>query len=208
MKRVLVISGLALIFGITACTPLPPPSAPATTAPPVPLTPIMGAPQYSDIQLTAWYKSKGKTLPAGSCATVAQLAKLYIIEGFREGVRGDIAFIQAMLETGWLQHSERVPASFCNYSGIGAVDGGTGANQFVNATVGVRAQIQHLRAYADSTATCGNFKVPTVDPRCKYVSKGKITVWEKMGNGNWATDPGYGSKILGLLANLKAFVGN
>lgn len=205
MKRVLVVSGLALILGISACTPAPGPNTSGTTVPAVPSTPIMGAPQYSDIQLTAWYRSKGKTQPAGSCATVAELAKLFIIEGFREGVRGDIAFIQAMLETGWLQHSERVPAAFCNYSGIGAVDGGTGANQFVNATIGVRAQIQHLRAYADRNATCENFKLPTVDPRCKYVNKGKVTIWEKMGNGNWATDPEYGPKILGLLANLKAF---
>lgn len=171
----------------------------------------MGVSQFTAEHLDAWFamKTGGRAVPAGSCVgSVRELATLFIEEGRDEGVRGDLAFIQAMLETGWLQHSSRVPPSFCNYSGIGAVDAGTGANRFATAREGVRAQIQHLRAYADPTTTCANFTHPNVDPRCKWVlPKGKAPTWNVMGNGNWATDPGYSNKILTLATSLSNFVG-
>lgn len=221
----------SLGLALSACAPAPPPkveppkvtttvptsatttvpSAPATppTTVPGPPVPIMGSAVYSAAELTAWYNSKNKVPADGSCATVAALASNYISEGASENVRGDLAFIQAMIETGWLKHSERVPASWCNYAGIGAVDSGTGANVFPSSLIGVRAQIQHLRAYADRTTTCSNFTHPNESPRCHLVSpKGKSPTWNQMGNGNWATDPAYGSKVITLLANLKAFAGH
>jgi len=39
------------------------------------------------------------------------------------------------------------------------------------------------------------------------VPKGKATTWNQMGNGNWATDPVYASKILTLYAEAKTFHG-
>lgn len=165
-------------------------------------TPIMGFSRVSAAELAAWYRSKN-IKGARPAVPVETLARLFIEEGRIEGVAGDVAFVQAMVETGWLRHSERVPPRYFNYAGIGAVDGGTGANRFPNARAGVRAQIQHLRAYADPRVNCANFERPTLTPRCRWVlPKGKARNWEQMGRGNWATDPAYSTKIITLYDQL------
>ena len=73
---------------------------------------------------------------------------------------------------------------------------------FPDARTGVRAQIQHLRAYADPGAyacTVPPLHNPCVDPRFDLViPKGKAPTWNAMGNGNWATSPTYPSSILPL----------
>jgi len=74
----------------------------------------------------------------------------------------------------------------------------------------VRAQIQHLIAYADPNARC---TVPPlhnacVDPRFDLVSpKGKATSWNQMGNGNWATDPNYASKVIAIYNRIRVYAG-
>jgi hypothetical protein len=73
----------------------------------------MGPARTSAAELAAWFRTKN---PSGGRATVNvdTLARLYIEEGSREGVAGDIAFIQAMLETGWLNfpdHGQVRPSS-------------------------------------------------------------------------------------------------
>ena len=121
---------------------------------------------------------------------------------------GDLAFAQSIVETGYFTFSSRVPASFNNFSGLGAVDGGTGAASFPSAQIGVRAQIQHLRAYADPTVTTAKLAHPLVDPRFSLVSpKGKAPTWEQFGNGIWATDPGYAAKVLGIHQQILDFAG-
>lgn len=218
MKRFLVLLLGFVVALLPACEAQPPPLTTTTTLPdgapaldPIaaatPPVPIMGKSVYNAKQLTKWYASKKLTQPVGSCTNVADLAQIYITEGARENIRGDMAFVQAMLETGWLQHSARVPAYYCNYAGIGAVDGGTDAVQFESAVIGVRAQIQQLRAYADKRTTCKNFATPTVTPRCELVKpKGKVKYWNEMGGGNWATDPFYSIKILNLFADLQRLI--
>ena len=47
-----------------------------------------------------------------------------------------------------------------------------------------------------------------VDPRFDLVSpKGKAPTWNQFGNGVWATDPGYASKVLDLYTNLLGSAG-
>jgi hypothetical protein len=171
------------------------------------VTPIMGKERVTANEIVAWYKSKN-IRDAKPAVSVETLARLFIEEGRTEGVAGDLAFVQAMVETGWLRHSTRVPPHFYNYAGIGAVDGGSTAARFPNARIGVRAQIQHLRAYADHRVNCRNFKHPTVTPRCHLVlPKGKAPMWEDMGRGNWATDPQYAAKINRLYDELLTHAG-
>lgn len=171
------------------------------------VTPVMGKERVTANELVAWYKSK-KITGAKPAVPVETLARLFIEEGRAEGVAGDLAFVQSMIETGWLRHSTRVPANFYNYAGIGAVDGGTTAARFPNARIGVRAQIQHLRAYADRTVNCRNFRYATVTPRCHLVlPKGKAPMWEDMGRGNWATDPQYAAKVNRLYDELLTHAG-
>lgn len=167
-------------------------------------TPVMGTAKVTGAQLAGWFRSKGKT--SSATAPIDDLAATFLAEGADEGVAGDLAFAQSIVETGYFGFSSRVPASFNNFSGLGAVDGGTGAAAFPDARTGVRAQIQHLRAYADPTASVARLAHPVVDPRFTLVSpKGKAPTWEQFGNGNWATDPTYASKVLGIYDQILAW---
>ncbi|MCU1371210.1 MAG: Mannosyl-glycoprotein endo-beta-N-acetylglucosaminidase, partial [Ilumatobacteraceae bacterium] len=136
------------------------------------------------------------------------LAGHFISEGADEGLAGDLAFAQSIVETGYFTFSARVLPSYNNFSGLGAVDGGTGAAAFSTAELGVRAQIQHLRAYADPTVTAGKLAHPVIDPRFSLVApKGKAPTWEQFGNGIWATDPGYAAKVINVYDQILAYAG-
>lgn len=173
----------------------------------------MGASRLTPQQLAAWF-SRRTPRPPGSYAATAPLETLtwlFIEEGAAERVAGDVAFVQSVLETGWFRFTGNVPASSNNFAGIGAVGPVSARAHFPDPRTGVRAQIQHLRAYADPTAaTCS---VPPLhylcaDPRFDLVlPKGRAPVWNQMGNGNWAADPGYGTRILSLYAEALAFSG-
>ena len=160
-------------------------------------TPVMGSAKVSAADLASWFRSKGKVSKA--TVSIDVLAGYFIAEGAAEGVAGDLAFAQSIVETGYFGFSSRVPASNNNFSGLGAVDGGTGAAAFPDARTGVRAQIQHLRAYADPTVTTAKLASPLVDPRFSLVApKGKAPTWDQFGGGIWASDPTYASKVLGI----------
>ena len=72
--------------------------------------------------------------------------------------------------------------------------------------LGIRAQIQHLKAYANTDPLKGG----CVDPRFKYVERGSAAYVEWLGqkenpNGKgWATGAGYGEKILSILKAILA----
>ena len=61
--------------------------------------------------------------------------------------------------------------------------------------MGIRAQIQHLKAYASSE----NLVNACVDPRFHLVSRSSATCIGDLGNGKWATDSGYAGKIINKL---------
>src|SRR5262249_36499636 len=83
---------------------------------------------------------------------------------------------------------------------------------FASPREGVRAQIQLLRNYADPDSRAANLAyrpVPGLHPTNpvdaarafdSFFLKGKVPLWNQMGNGNWATDPTYPAKVLGLSA--------
>lgn len=169
--------------------------------------PVMGRSRVTASDLAAWFRSKGKTSKA--TVSIDVLAAHFISEGADEGVAGDLAFAQSIVETGWFTFSARVLPSYNNFSGLGAVDGGTGAAAFSTAELGVRAQIQHLRAYGDPTVTTAKLAHPVIDPRFNLVApKGKAPTWEQFGNGIWATDPGYAAKVINIHNQILAFAGN
>ena len=161
-------------------------------------------------EIVKWWNAR--TRPAYKASVpMDELVRMYIEEGEAEGVRGDIAFMQAIVETGWFSFAGRVPPSANNFSGLGATDGTLSYATFPDARTGVHAQIQHLRAYADPSATSCTVPPlhnPCVDPRFHLVSpKGKGPIWNLYGNGVWATDPTYASKVLDLYSSLLASVG-
>lgn len=142
-------------------------------------TPIMGTSVATAGQLNA-------LLLAGNpqAKDYLHLAEIYLEEGKKEGVRGDGAFCQSLIETGYFRFGGDVQPCQHNYAGIGAT-GGVPGNSFPDARTGIRAQIQHLKAYASRDV----LKLECVDPRYKYVNKGCAPTFEQL-SGKWAV-PGY-----------------
>lgn len=117
-------------------------------------------------------------------AGYANLADIFLEEGKKEGVRGDGAFCQSLIETGYFKFGGDVQPCQNNYAGLGAT-GGVPGLYFADERTGIRAQIQHLKAYASAAALCQE----CVDPRYKYVKKGCAPTFEQL-SGKWAV-PGY-----------------
>lgn len=169
-------------------------------------TPVMGPSLLSADQLAGWYAAGG--VRSTSPTDVRTLARIFIDEGAAQGVRGDIAFAQSMLETGYLRYGGQVLPSDHNFSGLGACDSCRRGLAFPDPVTGVRAQIQHLWAYASPTARADATARPNVDIRFDLVSpKGKAPLWEQMGNGNWATDPDYARKVLTIYRSMLTWAG-
>ena len=81
--------------------------------------------------------------------SVVDMIPLYLSEGKAEGVRGDIAFAQSCLETGNFGFSgSAVTLDQNNFCGMGVTSNGMKGNSFDTPQLGIRAQIQHLKAYA------------------------------------------------------------
>ena len=165
-------------------------------------------------QIVAWFNGR-QPRPSGTYAAtepVENLARYFIEEGAAEGVSGDVAFVQSVLETGWFRFAGgSVQPSFNNFAGIGATDTNPAPAVFADARTGVRAQIQHLRAYADPSATSCTMPPlhnPCVDPRFNLVlPKGRAQTWNEFGNGNWASASTYATSILTLYTELLSFGG-
>ena len=175
-------------------------------------TPIMGESSTTVKQMVAYFKQSKHTYPSlalgkGGAGTLEQFCQIYLEEAAAEGVRAEVAFAQSMKETGWLQFKGSiVKIEQFNFAGLGAEDGNpTGkCESFKDIRQGVRAQIQHLKAYA-STDPLNN---ACVDARFKYVKRGCAPYVEWLGqkenpNGyGWATDATYGSSIAGMIKKL------
>lgn len=160
-------------------------------------TPVLGESLLDADQIEAWYEGLGIT--PRSPTSVRQLAELFLDEGGAQGVRGDIAFAQSMLETGYLRFGGQVRPSDHNFSGLGACDACPRGLAFDDPQLGVRAQIQHLYAYAAPDASPEGLARPLADIRFDLVQpRGRAASWEQMGDGNWATDRGYADKVLGI----------
>lgn len=125
-----------------------------------------------------------------------QLVAYYYREGSYEGVRPDIAFAQALVETGFFRYGGTVTPDQNNYCGLGTTNTIVKGAYFATSELGVRAHIQHLLAYASNLPP----KDPIVDPRYSLVrsiyQSHTLSSWEDL-NGRWAV-PGdtYGQSIL------------
>lgn len=134
--------------------------------------------------------------------SVVKMIPYYLTEGEKEGVRGDIAFAQSCLETGnFTFKGSAVTLDQNNFCGMGVTSNGMKGNSFSSPQLGIRAQIQHLKAYATSEPLKGS----CADPRYQYVKKGSAPYVEWLGiqenpsGSGWAAGKDYGSKILNIL---------
>ena len=173
---------------------------------------ISGESEASIDAMVDFYKKSNKKYPqeiyASKGATnIEEFCQIYDEEATAEGIRAEVAFCQAMKETGWLQFGGDVKASQCNFAGIGATGGGVSGASFKDVRTGVRAQIQHLKAYAN-TLPLNN---ACVDPRFKYVKRGSAPYVEWLGkNANpngvgWAPAANYGTSIVQMMNKLLSY---
>lgn len=153
-------------------------------------TPIMGRATGDRAAIAAHILARNPT-PKLAC-TVRELVDLFFSEGAAENVRGDIAVFQAIKETGYFAFGGDVRPEQNNYCGLGATGGGVPGLSFTTPQLGVRAQIQHLKAYASTEP----LNQAVVDPRFRYVARGVAPNWEDL-DGRWAVPGvGYGASIV------------
>jgi len=124
---------------------------------------------------------------------VYEFATIYIEESKIEGINWDIAFVQMCLETGFLRYGGLVESGQNNFCGLGSFDNKQGAS-FPTIREGVRAHIQHLKAYSSTE----DLNRELLDPRFHFVERGSALNVHDLA-GRWATDPKYGIKLVSLL---------
>ena len=163
------------------------------------LHPIMNAsPAVTVAQMVAHFKANGGTYPevyaTKGAATIEDFCTILVEEAKAEGVDPVVVFSQAMVETGYLSFGRKVAAEQCNFCGLGAGGADSHGLTFASVREGLRAQVQHLKAYG-STEDLVN---PCIDERFGYVARGCAPYVESLG-GRWATSSTYGfnlSKII------------
>lgn len=164
-------------------------------------TKIMGQAQASIEQMRAYIKKVNPKAPE----SVLAMIPLYITEGALEDVRGDVAFAQSCLETGNFTFKDSaVTLDQNNFCGMGVTSTGVKGSSFKTPKEGIRAQMQHLKAYACDDA----LEQRCIDPRFTYVKRSCAPYVEWLGiqenpsGAGWASGKGYGTKILNILSNI------
>lgn len=171
------------------------------------LTPIMTTPTTSVDRMVSYYKSNA-TFPTyyqehdteikASSNPLQTFCQIFYDEAVAEGVDPGVVFAQAMKETGFLRFGGDVKIEQYNFCGLGATGGGAAGQAFGSVRLGVRAQVQHLKAYASQE----DLKNAVVDPRFQYVTRGCATFAEYLGiqenpwGKGWATASNYGYSIV------------
>ena len=162
------------------------------------LTAIMGKAKAAAGQMASYLKKKNPSV----AQSVLDMLPLYLSEGEAEGVRGDIAFAQSCLETGNFTFSgSAVTLEQNNFCGLGVTQRGKTGLSFESPQLGIRAQVQHLKAYASTDALINE----RIDSRFRYVTRGCAPYAEWLGQKEnpqgkgWAAGEKYGEKILSIL---------
>ncbi|MBO0527320.1 N-acetylmuramoyl-L-alanine amidase [Clostridium botulinum] len=163
-------------------------------------TPIIGQPQLTQEQALNYFKSRNSEK---SDQAIKNFISIVWQEANLEGIKPDVVFIQIMKETNFLRFTGDVKECQNNFAGIGATGGGVSGAYFKDTRTGVRAVVQHLKAY------CSNEELRTscVDPRFTYVKRGISPYVEWLGIGEnpnypdqgWAADNNYGKSIASMM---------
>lgn len=154
---------------------------------------IMSNGYTSEVQLQLFLRNNNES----AIVQFPDLPKLYREEATIEGVNYDIAFCQMCLETAFLRFGGDLKPEQNNFAGLGTIGGGAEVASFESARIGVRAQIQHLKAYASLEPLVQG----VVDPRFRFVTRGIATSIEQL-SGRWSADLDYGNKIMAMLRRL------
>ena len=160
-------------------------------------------------EMVDYFNSSGKEYPSdqlskGGADSIETFCQMYYEEASAEGVRPEVAFAQTMKETGFLQYGGDASIEQFNFAGLGTTGGGVPGNSYPDVRTGIRAQIQHLKAYATSDPLAQE----CVDDRYEYVKKGAAPYVEWLGQQEnpeglgWATGDNYGYDIVNMIKDM------
>lgn len=157
-------------------------------------------------QMVNYYNAKA-AYPAyygnANVPDIRSFCQIYYDEATAEGVDPALAFTQAMKETGFLKFTGQVKIEQFNFAGMGVTDAGTNGDSYQNVREGIRAHVQHLKAYAVKNPAFAN---PVVDKRysswfaanrsgtAPYIEW--LGISENPSGFGWAAEKGYGYSIL------------
>lgn len=166
------------------------------------LSPILGPSRLTAKQMAGFVMAnRGRpriTVP------LEELAQIYLDEGVRTGVRGDVAFAQSIIETGSFAN----PGSSStdnNFSGIGWCDSCAHGYNFDSARAGVRAQLQLLRIYVDPNFPDENYTDEILLKGTLTLGfRGKVQTWWDLW-GTWATGAMYGQHVYDIYERMVAY---
>lgn len=172
--------------------------------------PIMGDSRITVSEMVDYFQASGKPYPKealskGGAESIEEFCQMYYDEASAEGVRPEVAFVQTMKETGFLQYGGDASIEQFNFAGLGTTGGGVPGNSYPDVQTGIRAQIQHLKAYA----TAEPLKGECVDDRYEYVKKGAAPYVEWLGQKEnpeglgWATGENYGYDIVRMIRDME-----
>ena len=171
--------------------------------------PIMGSSDVTVQEMVDYFNASGEAYPAeelseGGADSIETFCQMYYDEATAEGVRPEVAFAQTMKETGFLQYGGDASIEQFNFAGLGTTGNGVPGNSYPDVQTGIRAQIQHLKAYATSDA----LNQECVDDRYEYVKKGSAPYVQWLGQQEnpeglgWATGDNYGYDIVGMIEDM------
>lgn len=157
-------------------------------------------------QMVNYYNAKA-SYPAyygnANVPDIRSFCQVYYDEATAEGVDPALAFTQAMKETGFLKFTGQVKIDQFNFAGMGVTDASTNGDSYQNVREGIRAHVQHLKAYAVKNPTFAN---PVVDKRYSFWFAANrsgtapyiewLGISENPSGFGWATEKGYGYSIL------------
>jgi hypothetical protein len=139
-----------------------------------------------------------ETNPLVDLDRLIEIARAYRDEAAAEGINSDIAFCQMVHETDYLRFGGDARPWQNNFCGLGVTGGGGHGAAFPSVRIGVRAHVQHLKAYADTEP----LQQRCVDPRFALVRRARAPFVEDLA-GTWAADPLYSVKLKRILATLE-----
>ena len=171
--------------------------------------PVMGSSDITVQDMVDYFNDSGEEYPSedlseGGAESIEAFCQMYIDEAAAEGVRPEVAFAQTMKETGFLQYGGDAHIEQFNFAGLGTTGNGVPGNSYPDVRTGIRAQIQHLKAYATDDALNGT----CVDDRYAYVKKGSAPYVQWLGQQEnpeglgWATGENYGYDIVDMIKDM------
>ena len=163
---------------------------------------IMGKSSTTPAKMAAFFEERGGVYPEEiyseyDAPTLEDFCQIVYDEAVAEGVRAEVVFGQICKETGFLRFGGDVEPEQCNFAGIGATGGGAKGASFPDVQTGIRAQVQHLKAYASDEPLNNE----CVDPRFTYVKRCSALYVEWLGinenptGAGWATGKNYGYSL-------------